>query len=87
MLLQALRVTASGFNGSCHDNNDLPLSVNIPSPAGTAAWSLLATHVDTPSGAVVTMVVAALSTAASDVLVDSIVVERARGHPQVIGLL
>lgn len=35
------------------------------------------------SGAVACMILASLSTAFSDVVVDSIVVERARGHPQV----
>eukprot|EP00798_Chlamydomonas_sp_ICE-L_P004598 gene4599-14789_t len=48
----------------------------------TLAWLLLATVVNTSSMAVLTMVVASLGTAFSDVVVDSIVVERARGEPQ-----
>jgi hypothetical protein len=41
--------------------------------------------VDSPQSAVVAMLAASLSTAFSDVVVDSIVVERARGAPQVRG--
>ncbi|GBF96737.1 folate-biopterin transporter chloroplastic [Raphidocelis subcapitata] len=40
---------------------------------GAASWTALATAVDTPTGAVAAMVAGALSTAASDVVVDSIV--------------
>ncbi len=50
---------------------------------GTVAWAGLATNVTTPSGAAVMMLLGSLSTACSDVVVDSIVVERARGEPQV----
>ena len=55
----------------------------LPSFAGAGSWAVLATFVDSPSGAVVAMVTASLGTAFSDVVVDSIVVERARGEPQV----
>ncbi|GAX77364.1 hypothetical protein CEUSTIGMA_g4810.t1 [Chlamydomonas eustigma] len=49
---------------------------------GTCSWSVLAFWVDTPSGTVAAMMCASLATAFSDVVVDSIVVERARGAPQ-----
>ncbi|KXZ46444.1 hypothetical protein GPECTOR_43g880 [Gonium pectorale] len=49
---------------------------------GTAAWSTLAFGVRDAQGAVACMLLASLGTAASDVVVDSIVVERARGHHQ-----
>ncbi|KAL6763052.1 BT1 family-domain-containing protein [Haematococcus lacustris] len=49
---------------------------------GTVGWSLLATWVTDAQGAAACMLLGSLSTAASDVLVDSIVVERARGAPQ-----
>lgn len=52
---------------------------------GAASWTVLATWVDSPNGTVVAMLLASLSTAFSDVVVDSIVVERARGAPQVRG--
>ncbi|KAG2430376.1 hypothetical protein HYH02_013738 [Chlamydomonas schloesseri] len=51
---------------------------------GTVAWSTLALGVDDVRGAVACMLLASLGTAASDVVVDSIVVERARGHPQAV---
>jgi hypothetical protein len=54
--------------------------------AGTCSWSVLAFWVDTPSGAVVAMMCASLATAFSDVVVDSIVVEKARGAPQVAAI-
>ena len=50
---------------------------------GAASWTMLATWVDTPYGTVGAMLFASLSTAFSDVVVDSIVVERSRGAPQV----
>jgi hypothetical protein len=50
---------------------------------GTFAWVSLATGVSSKAGAVAMMVLASLSTAFSDVVVDSIVVERARGEEQV----
>ncbi|KIZ01943.1 hypothetical protein MNEG_6021 [Monoraphidium neglectum] len=46
---------------------------------GAASWVALATVVNSPAGAVAAMLLGSLSTAASDVVVDSIVVERARG--------
>ncbi|GLC69288.1 hypothetical protein PLESTF_000811800 [Pleodorina starrii] len=49
---------------------------------GTVAWSTLAYGVHDARGAVACMLLASLGTAASDVVVDSIVVERARGHHQ-----
>jgi len=49
---------------------------------GTVAWLTLATGVSSKASAVAMMVLASLSTAASDVVVDSIVVERARGEAQ-----
>lgn len=51
---------------------------------GTVAWTTLATGVHDSKGAVACMLLASLSTAFSDVVVDSIVVERARGHPQAV---
>ncbi|KAG2422597.1 hypothetical protein HXX76_015924 [Chlamydomonas incerta] len=51
---------------------------------GTLAWSLLALGVHDVRGAVGCMLLASLGTAAADVVVDSIVVERARGHPQAV---
>jgi hypothetical protein len=50
---------------------------------GTFSWATLALSVTSSSGAAVMMILASLSTACSDVVVDSIVVERARGEPQV----
>ncbi|KAF8060466.1 folate-biopterin transporter 1 [Scenedesmus sp. PABB004] len=49
--------------------------------AGSASWLALATVVHSPAGAVGAMLLGSLSTAASDVVVDSLVVERARGEP------
>eukprot|EP00877_Chromochloris_zofingiensis_P007082 jgi/Chrzof1/2627/Cz11g23020.t1 len=49
---------------------------------GTLSWTALATIVRGPAGAVFMMLLGSLSTALSDVVVDSIVVERARGEPQ-----
>ena len=54
----------------------------IPRP-GASSWTLLALWVDSPHTAVAAMLLASLSTAFSDVVVDSIVVERSRGAPQV----
>jgi hypothetical protein len=60
----------------------------LAAPAGAASWVALATVVNSPAGAVAAMLLGSLSTAASDVVVDSIVVERARGGAEVrfIGL-
>lgn len=52
--------------------------------AGTVSWTALATVVSTPSMAVAMVVLGSLGTACSDVVVDSIVVERSRGESQVI---
>ncbi|WIA35153.1 hypothetical protein OEZ86_003626 [Tetradesmus obliquus] len=49
--------------------------------AGSASWLALATLVHSPGGAVAAMLLGSLSTACSDVVVDSLVVERARGEP------
>lgn len=49
---------------------------------GTLSWLALSTWVESTSGAVAMMLVGAFSTACSDVVVDSIVVERARNEPQ-----
>ncbi|GIL81037.1 hypothetical protein Vretimale_9260 [Volvox reticuliferus] len=49
---------------------------------GSVAWATLAYGVHDARGAVACMLLASLGTAASDVVVDSIVVERARGHHQ-----
>ena len=51
--------------------------------AGTISWTALATVVDSPSLAVAMVIMGSLGTACSDVVVDSIVVERSRGEPQV----
>ena len=45
---------------------------------GSASWASLATVVETPTQAVVASTVASLGVAVSDVVVDSLVVERAR---------
>lgn len=50
---------------------------------GTLSWTALATVVNSPSMAVAMVVLGSLGTACSDVVVDSIVVERSRGEPQV----
>lgn len=57
------------------------------SPPGASSWVALATVVDSPGTALAAMMLGALSTAASDVVVDSIVVERARGAPEVRAVL
>ncbi|KAG2486124.1 hypothetical protein HYH03_015219 [Edaphochlamys debaryana] len=49
---------------------------------GFTAWMTLSYGVHGVKGAVACMILASLGTAASDVVVDSIVVERTRGHPQ-----
>uniref|UniRef100_A0A7S0MRD9 Folate-biopterin transporter n=1 Tax=Pyramimonas obovata TaxID=1411642 RepID=A0A7S0MRD9_9CHLO len=49
---------------------------------GAAGWAGMATAVNEPKAAVACLTLAALGTAASDVVVDSIVVERARGEDQ-----
>ena len=54
-----------------------------PTSVGTTSWLAMATAVSSPTGAVIATVVGSLSTACSDVVVDSIVVERSRGAPQV----
>lgn len=51
--------------------------------AGSASWLALATLVHSPTAAVGAMLLGSLSTACSDVVVDSLVVERARGEPAV----
>jgi Na+/melibiose symporter-like transporter len=50
---------------------------------GAISWLAMATIVDSPTSAVAWMMVGSLGTACSDVVVDSIVVERSRGEPQV----
>lgn len=57
--------------------------VSSAGSAGTVSWTALATIVSTPSMAVAMVVLGSLGTACSDVVVDSIVVERSRGEPQV----
>ena len=49
---------------------------------GTAAWLALATFVDSVAGALWMLGLASLSIAVGDVIVDSVVVERARGESQ-----
>eukprot|EP00879_Flechtneria_rotunda_P012967 GHRR01013540.1.p1 GENE.GHRR01013540.1~~GHRR01013540.1.p1 ORF type:complete len:473 (+),score=146.19 GHRR01013540.1:400-1818(+) len=49
--------------------------------AGAVSWLSLATMVRSPAGAVAAMLVGSAATACSDVVVDSLVVERARGEP------
>jgi hypothetical protein len=51
--------------------------------AGSVSWLSLATLVHNPTAAVAAMLLGSLSTACSDVVVDSLVVERARGEPAV----
>jgi len=51
--------------------------------AGTVSWLSLALFVHSPSAAVAAMLLGSFSTACSDVVVDSLVVERARGEPAV----
>ena len=50
---------------------------------GSASWAAMGTVVRTPAGALLATVVGSLGTACSDVVVDSIVVERSRNAPQV----
>lgn len=52
-------------------------------PTGATSWLAMATVVHSPAAAVGVMMVGSLGTACSDVVVDSIVVERSRGEPQV----
>ena len=52
-------------------------------PAGTVSWAGMAAGVHSANVAVGLMVLGSLSTACSDVVVDSIVVERSRGEAQV----
>ena len=52
-------------------------------PAGTVAWAGLASLAHSAPVAVGLLVLGSLSTACSDVVVDSIVVERSRGESQV----
>ena len=54
-----------------------------PSHAGSASWAAMGTVVRSPAGALLATVVGSLGTACSDVVVDSIVVERSRNAPQV----
>lgn len=54
-----------------------------PPPAGAASWVAMAMFVHSPAAAVAMMALGAIGTACSDVVVDSIVVERSRGEPQV----
>ncbi|PKA64975.1 Folate-biopterin transporter 1, chloroplastic [Apostasia shenzhenica] len=49
---------------------------------GTLSWSLMATFVDSKYGAAMCILLGSLSVAFSDVVVDSVVVERARGESQ-----
>jgi folate/biopterin transporter len=49
---------------------------------GAASWVSMATIVQTPIGATVAIALSSLSIAVSDVIVDSLVVERARGESQ-----
>lgn len=51
--------------------------------AGSVSWLALAILVHSPTAAVGAMLLGSLSTACSDVVVDSLVVERARGEPAV----
>ena len=55
----------------------------MPVTAGAVSWVAMATIVDSPAAAVAMMMLGSLGTACSDVVVDSIVVERSRGEPQV----
>ena len=51
--------------------------------SGASAWTLLGTSVVSPFGTAAMLLLSSVGTACSDVVVDSIVVERARGEPQV----
>lgn len=68
---------------ACKAQHSTPQPVLIAGSAGTVSWTALATVVHTPSLAVAMVVLGSLGTACSDVVVDSIVVERSRGEPQV----
>ncbi len=50
--------------------------------AGAVSWAAMAGAVRSPAGAVAATLLGSLGTACSDVVVDSIVVERSRGQPQ-----
>ena len=50
---------------------------------GTISWALMATGIHSANAAVALIVLGSFSTACSDVVVDSIVVERSRGEAQV----
>ncbi len=63
--------------------NCLCIKHKLLAATGALSWTAMATVVTTPTGAVVATIVGSLSTACSDVVVDSIVVERSRGAPQV----
>lgn len=49
---------------------------------GAAAWAAMALFVDNKYGAMIAILLSSLSVAFSDVVVDSMAVERARGEPQ-----
>ncbi|KAJ8905455.1 hypothetical protein NDN08_001962 [Rhodosorus marinus] len=49
---------------------------------GAASWLVLGTAVDTTAQAVTAFLLASMGVAISDVVADSLVVERVRGHPQ-----
>lgn len=51
-----------------------------------SSWLALATVVDSTPGLLIALIAGSFGTACSDVVVDSIVVERARGQPQVKAL-
>ena len=51
--------------------------------AGSLSWAAMGTVVSSPAGALMATVVGSLGTACSDVVVDSIVVERSRNTLQV----
>jgi len=67
------------LDGCCTHDQEWPCGDS----AGTVSWTALATIVKTPSMAVAMVVLGSLGTACSDVVVDSIVVERSRGEAQV----
>ena len=60
------------------------MHMSKPLSAGTTSWLAMAGAVRSPAAAVVATLLGSLSTACSDVVVDSIVVERSRGAPQVL---
>ena len=55
----------------------------FPAHAGSLSWAAMGTVVSSPAGALMATVAGSLGTACSDVVVDSIVVERSRNAPQV----